>query len=64
MEKSIPFGEEMLKPDLYWVERKVFVFLKRWHKNKLPRSFYKVRTEKLVTRWETVTVSNGNYITD
>jgi histone-lysine N-methyltransferase SETMAR len=27
-----------------------------------PRSFYKTRTEKLVTRWETVIASNGNYI--
>jgi histone-lysine N-methyltransferase SETMAR len=29
-----------------------------------PRSFYKARIEKLVTRWEMVIASNGNYITD
>jgi histone-lysine N-methyltransferase SETMAR len=29
-----------------------------------PRRFYKAGTEKLVTRWETVTASNGNYIND
>jgi histone-lysine N-methyltransferase SETMAR len=29
-----------------------------------PRGFYKARIEKLVTRWETVIASNGNYITD
>jgi histone-lysine N-methyltransferase SETMAR len=29
-----------------------------------PRSFYKAGTEKLVTRWETVIVSNGNVIID
>jgi hypothetical protein len=29
-----------------------------------PKSFYKAGTEKLVTRWETVIVSNGNYIID
>jgi hypothetical protein len=48
----------------YWVQQKVFVFLKRWHKHKLPRSFYKARIEKLVTCWEKVIASNGNYITD
>jgi hypothetical protein len=49
---------------LYWVERKVFAFLKRWCKHKLPGSFYKAGIEKLVTRWETVITSNGNYIID
>jgi histone-lysine N-methyltransferase SETMAR len=29
-----------------------------------PRSFYKAEIEKLVTRWETVIASNGNYIID
>jgi histone-lysine N-methyltransferase SETMAR len=29
-----------------------------------PRSFYKAGIEKLVTRWETVIASNGNYIID
>jgi hypothetical protein len=29
-----------------------------------PRSFYKAGIEKLVTRWETVIASSGNYITD
>jgi histone-lysine N-methyltransferase SETMAR len=29
-----------------------------------PRSFYKVGIKKLVTRWETVIESNGNYIID
>jgi hypothetical protein len=29
-----------------------------------PRSFYKAGIEKLVTHWETVIVSNGNYIID
>jgi hypothetical protein len=29
-----------------------------------PRSFYKARIEKLVTHWETVIASNGNYIID
>jgi hypothetical protein len=29
-----------------------------------PRSFYKARIEKLVTSWETVIASNGNYIID
>jgi histone-lysine N-methyltransferase SETMAR len=29
-----------------------------------PRSFYKAGIEKLVTRWETVIASNGNYITN
>jgi hypothetical protein len=29
-----------------------------------PRSFYKAGVEKLVARWETVIVSNGNYIID
>jgi histone-lysine N-methyltransferase SETMAR len=29
-----------------------------------PRSFYKARIEKLVTRWEMVIASNGNYIID
>jgi histone-lysine N-methyltransferase SETMAR len=28
------------------------------------RSFYKAGIEKLVTRWETVIASNGNYIID
>jgi hypothetical protein len=27
-----------------------------------PRSFYKAGTEKLLTRWETIITSNGNYI--
>jgi hypothetical protein len=29
-----------------------------------PRSFYKTGIEKLMTRWETVIASNGNYIID
>jgi histone-lysine N-methyltransferase SETMAR len=29
-----------------------------------PRSFYKAGIEKLVTQWETVIASNGNYIID
>jgi histone-lysine N-methyltransferase SETMAR len=29
-----------------------------------PRNFYKAGIEKLVTRWETVIASNGNYIID
>jgi histone-lysine N-methyltransferase SETMAR len=29
-----------------------------------PRSFYKAGIEELVTRWETVKASNGNYIID
>jgi histone-lysine N-methyltransferase SETMAR len=29
-----------------------------------PRSFYKAGIEKLVTRWETVKASNGNYKID
>jgi histone-lysine N-methyltransferase SETMAR len=29
-----------------------------------PRSFYKAGIEKLMTRWETVIASNGNYIID
>jgi histone-lysine N-methyltransferase SETMAR len=29
-----------------------------------PRNFYKAGTENLVTRWETVIASNGNYIID
>jgi hypothetical protein len=29
-----------------------------------PRSFYKAGIEKLVTRWETVIASSGNYIID
>jgi hypothetical protein len=33
-------------------------------KHKLPRRFYKAGIEKLVTRWETVIASNGNYIID
>jgi hypothetical protein len=29
-----------------------------------PRSFYKAGIDKLVTRWEAVIASNGNYIID
>jgi histone-lysine N-methyltransferase SETMAR len=29
-----------------------------------PRSFYKAGIENLVTRWETVIASNGNYMID
>jgi hypothetical protein len=30
----------------------------------ITRSFYKAGIEKLVTRWETIIASNGNYIID
>jgi hypothetical protein len=49
---------------IHWVERKVFAFSKRWRKHKLSRSFYKAGIEKLVTCWETVIASNGNYVID
>jgi hypothetical protein len=61
--RSIKYWMSM-KPKNYWVERKVFAFSKGWRKHKLPRSFYKAGIEKLVTRWETVIASNGNYIID
>jgi hypothetical protein len=48
----------------YWVERKVYAFLKRRRKHKLPRSFYKTGIKKLVTCWETVIASNRNYKID
>jgi hypothetical protein len=48
---------------MYWVERKVFVFSKRWRKQ-TKKFFYKTGIEKLVTRWETAIASNGNYIID
>jgi hypothetical protein len=48
---------------IYWVERKVFTFSKRWRKQ-TKKFFYKTGIEKLVTRWEMVIASNGNYIID
>jgi hypothetical protein len=47
----------------YWVEQKVFAFLKRWHKQ-TKKFFCKTRIEKLVARFETVIASNGNHIID
>jgi hypothetical protein len=36
----------------------------RFRRVSKPRSFYKAGIEKLVTRWETVIASNGNYVID
>jgi hypothetical protein len=52
----------MHSTNYYWVEQKIFAFLKRWHKQ-TKKFFYKTRIEKLVTR-ETVIASNGNDIMD